>query len=114
MATGDVTVWNGYMSTGDEAFQPSSGVQMNIKTCAGTYHSTTSYITLENNGGYAIRRTDADGNVYAGAIGEPSGFDGGDQVEFFCNILVTNSAYIQFDGTGAGSKDYYVSGIQTD
>lgn len=114
MATGDVTVWNGYMSTGDEAFQPSSGVQMNIKTCAGSFVSTSSYLTLENDGGYAIKRTDTANFLYSGAIGYFGGFDGGDQVEFFCNILVTNSNYIQFDGEGAGAKDYYVSGIQTD
>jgi hypothetical protein len=114
MATGDITVWTDGVTSGDVAFQPSSGVQMNIKTCAGGWVSATEYLTLENDGGYGIKRTNVANFPRSGAIGDFAGFDGGDQVEYFGNVLVTNSSYIQFDGEGTATKYYYVAGIQTD
>jgi len=113
MATGDVTIWTANVTSGNVSFQPSAGVQMALKSCQGTYLSSTNYITLENQSGYAIRSTNS-ASPQLNALAAGWGWDAQDQVEWFGTQLMTNAKYVVIDGTGVSNKPYYMSGIQTD
>ena len=113
MATGDVTIWTGTVTTATVYFQPSAGVQMALKCCMGTWLSTTNYISLLNPTGGDFRGSDA---LYPYRAGLGSNWSGGskDQLEVNGTLLLTNGQYVYIDGTGSSGKQYYAAGIQTD
>ena len=114
MATGDVTIWTGNVTTATVYFQPSAGVQMALKSCSGTYLSATNYIILENQAGGHIRGDNASSPQLNSLNSGAGPWGAGDQVEWFSTQLMTNAAYVAMDGVGSSSKAYYAAGIQTD
>ena len=114
MATGDVTIWTGTVTTATVYFQPSAGVQMALKSCCGTYLSGTNYIILENQDGYHIRGDNASSPQLNSLSSGAGPWGAGDQVEWFSTQLMTNAKYVVMDGVGASIKAYYAGGIQTD